>query len=395
MRFKLNNKIKRLLKASAISVLAFALSWIMIYDFTSLSYFAPMEKASDFISTDFYMLVAQKNTVKKYDDKIAVVAVDGLSRHDISETFKAFRKGMPNVVAVDIMFEERGDDADMELVEALSKLSKVVYPQVIAYEDDRLTNCSIYDYLDNAIPGVVNLDVNSNRNIVRTFKPVFSDGDENMESISYAAVKGCSGQSIKDCQCKEEAIDIDFTSTEFDCYSADEIRNKPDLIKDKIVFVGELQNISDMHSTPIDEYMSGVLIHAYSASTILNGKYMIHVSSWLVWIISFLLSMTFIYAQLTVGDTKAGNMIIRWMQAGILLLLVFVGSILYVKERISFDLSLPLLMIALGLLACDLWQLFETVPSWGAWISKNYRLLNVKLTYIKYFLKKICVNKIK
>lgn len=391
---KVGCKVRRLIKACAISVLAFALSWIMIYDFTSLSYFAPMEKASDFISSDFYTLVAQSQSVKKFDDKIVVVSVDGLSRKGMAETFEAIGEGLPDVVAIDIMFEERGDDSDSELVESMSQLPKIIYPVAIMY-DGSGTESSLYGYLDNAMPGVMNLDVNSQRNIVRTFKPVFNDDGILKESLSFSAVKNYK-ESPKDIKKTDESLDVDFTSTEFDCYSADEVIENPELVKDKLVFVGELQNITDVHSTPLDEYVPGIMIHAYSASTLLNGNYIRHVPDWLVWIASMILSVMFVYAQLSVGDTKPGNMLIRWMQAGILLVLIFVGSVLYLDNRISFDLSLPLLMITLGLLACDLWELVETAPTWVKWLSEKCRLLKEELkSHNKSInrIKKLCLNK--
>ena len=60
----------KLFKAVGIALLAFVLSWFVAYDFTSLSYFAPLEKASDFIASDFYTLVADSRTVKKYDRRL-------------------------------------------------------------------------------------------------------------------------------------------------------------------------------------------------------------------------------------------------------------------------------------------------------------------------------------
>lgn len=390
--------LKKLGKSCAITALGFLLSWIMVYDFTSLSYFAPLEKASDFLASDFYELVAQSRTVKGFDDRIAVVSVDRLNRRDISETLRALAAGKAKVVAVDIMFEERGDESDTDLADALSQIPLLIFPEAITYDDADIASGgpSIYSYLDNGTPGVVNLDVNTHRNVVRTFKPVFVENGREEESIAYAGVKSYLGREPKGVVKNGDSMDVDYTSVEFDCFDAQEVIENPELVKDKLVFVGELENLSDVHSTPLDEYVPGVMIHAYSASTLLNGNYIYKVPKWGVWVISILLSIFFIYVQLSVGDSQAGNMLMRWLQAGILLMLVFVGSLLYIEKRVSLDLSLPLFMIALGLLACDLWQMMETIPAWPRWIAEKWGKLREAITKLscdkKYFkrLKKVC-----
>ena len=371
--------LSQLLKACAISAFAFLLSWLLIYDFTSLSYFAPMEKASDFLASDFYNLVAQNRKVKSYDDRIAVVSIDGLSRPEIAETFRAISEGQPKVLAVDVFFEERGDDTDIDLAESLSGLPMVIYP-IAASSDEGgvISGPSIYNYLDNVEPGVVNLDINSNRNTVRTFKSLFLEGDRAEESLAYAAAKAFKGGDFDDFS-TSESYDIDYNTVEFDTFEASEIINDPDLINSRLVFVGELQNPTDMHATPLENSVPGVMIHACSASTILNDLIIKHVPGWVIGLISALLSIFFIYAQLTLCDSKAGNMLMRWLQAGILLLLIVAGTFLFIDYRISFDLSLPLTMITLGLLACDLWMLLETAPGWWKFIKSKLNAIKIPI----------------
>lgn len=361
-------------KASAITAVAFLLSWFMVYDFTSLSYFAPLEKASDFIASDFYTMVAGGLTVKEYDDRVAVVSVDGFTRAELSETFRAMSHAKPGVVAVDIMFEKRGDSTDIEIAESLSSLPAVVFPVALNFDERNASpSPSVYDYIDNGVPGVVNLDINSQRNIARTFKPIFVQSGAERESMAYAAVKELLGKAPAMDATPGESMDINFTTMEFDCYSAQDVMENPGMVAGKLIFVGDMDNPADMHSTPLDEYTPGVMIHAYSASTLISGNYIHHVPRELIWILSACLSVLFIYAQLSLCDSKSGNMIMRWLQAGILLMLIFIGSILYVEKRINLDLSMPLTMIALGLLACDLWMMMETIPEWPRWISDRWK----------------------
>ena len=109
--------------------------------------------------------------------------------------------------------------------------------------------------------------------------------------------------------------------------------------------------------------MPGVLIHAYIASTILDGMYVTPVSKGWMWVVSFVLAFVFILTQLLVGDSKPGNMLVRWMQVLFLVLLVVIGTRLYLTRLVTLDLTLPLLMISLGLLASDIWSFAECVPA--------------------------------
>lgn len=360
-----NKRLRRLGKACCIALLALLLSRFVAYDITSLSYFAPLEKASDYIASDFYAQVAHGSNVKRYEERVAVVSSDKLERRQLSELFRHIAAGKPAVTAIDIMFDERGDDSDLMLLESIDALGKVVYP--VAWSDggiDNISDNSIYQYVDNATPGVVNLDAESVRSVIRTFTPRFrnADGDE-VPSFATAAVavydKKLTTRLARRANDHEQ---IDFSDTEFDVLTPDDLSHDPTIVKDRIVMVGDIADFADIHATPVNEAMPGIMIHAHAAATILSGNYVTEVARWLQWLIAFLVCLPMIYAQLTLEDSKAGNMTVRWLQVALLLLLIIVGTALYLNFRLSLDLTLPLLMVALGLLAADIWSFAETIP---------------------------------
>lgn len=371
-------------KACCIALLAFILSRFVAYDITSLSYFAPLEKASDYIASDFYAQVMQQTSVKKYEDRIAVVTSDHLDRTDLSHLFKSMADGAPSVTAIDITFDVRGDDSDHALIDAINGLGKVVFP-IACTEAEAPDNGrrSIYQYIETGIPGVVNLDAESARSIIRTFTPSWRHADgKDFLSMSAAAAKAYDTRlwSLLSHRGNDHE-QIDFTDTEIDIFSPEDIIADPSLITDRIVFVGDMADFSDIHATPIDEAMPGVMIHALSTATILSGNYITNIPRWVQWLIAFLACMPMIYAQLSLEDTKIGNILVRWLQVIMLLILIITGTMLYSKFRISLDLTLPLLMIALGLLAADIWAFACGI--WDSYAKKT-------ITRIKTLFPKIC-----
>ena len=363
--------LRTILKAAGITVLAYALSWVIAYDFTSLSFFSPLEKVSDFISTDFYTLVADARDVRRYEDRIAVVGVDGLNRQQLAGTLGKIAACEPAVTAIDLLLNER-DESDSTLVNAMCSLGRVVYAEV-DYGDNQPeyepeAGQSLYASVPGAVAGIVNLDAMSVRSVIRSFIPRFRgvyDGKAvEYDAFGAAAVKEYSPEAYDALSERGGEVEqIYFPSVDFEFLSPDEIADNRELLAGKIVLVGTVDDWQDIHATPVDESMPGVLIHAYIASTILDGMYVTPVSKGWIWVVSFVLAFVFILTQLLVGDSKPGNMLVRWMQVLFLVLLVVIGTRLYLTRLVTLDLTLPLLMISLGLLASDIWSFAECVPA--------------------------------
>lgn len=374
-------RIRKLTKAAGVTLLAFLLSWVVAYDFTSLSYFAPLEKASDFIASDFYTLVANGSGVKRYDPDITVVSLDNLSRNEIADAFELIASAGPAVTAIDLILQCHGDDTDIRLMEAIASLGTVVRPEIYypdnytGVPDSRFAGTSIYEYLDNVYPGVINLETRTARGIIRDFRPIFGED----KSMAAKAVELFNPGAFENLMSRGNQTEkINFESTEFDIITPDVISRHPETIKGRIIFAGVTDDLSDIHATPIDETFPGILIHAASASTMLQRCYINPVPKWIEWGIAMLLCILFILLHFRTSSIKGGDMIMRWLQAGMLVLMVVASTMLYLSTHYALDLTLPLLMIMLGLLADDLWTLAETMPSRIRSLYSRVKKLSVK-----------------
>ena len=126
--------LKPIVKATVITLLTLLFSHVAVYDLTSVSFFSPMEKASDFRFSDFYTLVANKRPVKELDDNIVIVALDGCDRAEMARAIDAIDYCGPAAVGLDIVFGPPLNPDEDTLSESLELCSNFVMP--ITIEED-------------------------------------------------------------------------------------------------------------------------------------------------------------------------------------------------------------------------------------------------------------------
>lgn len=128
------------------------------------------------------------------------------------------------------------------------------------------------------------------------------------------------------------------------------------LMKDKIVLVGDTANIFDMHQTPIGT-MGGLKIHAAILETIIGGHDIRNSPIWLNWLIAVISCAVFVLLNMFLSEKKlaTGKLLFRLSQILILYLFFWVGCELFAKHNLCVDFAPSLSMIAIGLLAYDIY----------------------------------------
>lgn len=165
------------LRGIVVTLLAFLISWIAVYDLMSVSFFSPMEKAADFRFSDFYTLVANDRAVKALHPSIVIVAVDGCNRREIAATLDDINYCMPAATGLDIAFSVPRDTLHDPLAEAIASFPGIILP-VFAEEtadgDYTILHQSYYDRFapDDALFAAVNIEGEKEaRFTVREFLP--------------------------------------------------------------------------------------------------------------------------------------------------------------------------------------------------------------------------------
>lgn len=385
------------LRGIVVTILAFGISWIAVYDLMSVSFFSPMEKAADFRFSDFYMLVANDRSVKSLHPSIVVVAVDGCNRREIAAALDDIDYCMPAAVGLDISFTEPRDTTDDPLADAIASCANLVMP-VIADEtsSERYTidHSSYYDRFaqQGTTFAAANIDGEEKaRFTVRDFMPVFrAESGDDIPSLAYALVAKASpgiASAVGRRGGKDEALQ--YSSREFEIIYPEEILGNQESIEGKIVIVGKVRDAGDLHATPLDNFTPGVMIHAYAAATMLDGDFTGRLTPFENWLLAAVACYLVVLLSLKLADSL-GDLIVRVVQLTTLYIMIIGGVLAYIRLNVDLDFSNAMLMTSLGVVASDL---FNGIFADDGIIARSPEIIRRILTYISRIL--IHINRLK
>ena len=153
---------------------------------------------------------------------------------------------------------------------------------------------------------------------------------------------------------------INYPSRSFRVFTPEEIADNAHLLAGKILLLGDNDDLTDMHATPVTSTMSGVMIHAHSLATIINQQYLDPFSKSQNLALAFGLCFIIVLTSLMLPVTVKG-LVMRVMQVLLLYLVVRLGYSLFLDYNLVIDFSYALLMLAFGLFACDIWIGVNTI----------------------------------
>ena len=347
---------KYLLIIAAVTAAAFALSQTALNKILSLSSYSSSKESFSF--SDFYVRTASHGIARLSED-IAAVDIGDLDRAGIAALLDALSMMGPKAVAMDVFFRYPGQEGDADLTDAVCLTEGMVLP-LDATRPDLVS--FFYDDVLDARFGAVNLSAASARDVVRTYRPVFDTADGPLEAVGLAVAELLRPDLAAQVRQRgAESEFIRYDGVEFPLFDADEILSADasvaESIRGRAVFVGDLHDLQDMHMTPVEADMPGLLIHAKIAQTILSGKPLRQVPRWLVVLIAVLVCALFTWLSQMIRDHKWGKasaLLVRASQFLLMIAFFYIGYSLYIGPGILLDFSLPMMMIGLGALAYDL-----------------------------------------
>ncbi|MDE6126741.1 MAG: CHASE2 domain-containing protein, partial [Muribaculaceae bacterium] len=152
-------------------------------------------------------------------------------------------------------------------------------------------------------------------------------------------------------------------------YTPEEMVLNADELYGKVVLVGAMREVADMHPTPVKRRMSGVEIHARAISTILNQSYYTQLPDPANWAIAFVLAFTVIFCSLMLPVAGKG-LLLRLLQIGLLYAIIRAGYTFFVDHSVIINFSYSLLMVTFGLFAADIWL---GLRAFGRWLLSLFR----------------------
>jgi len=346
----------------------------------SLSSFFSQPERGDFRITDIYAQVADSRPVRMLDDRIILLDIGYAGRDEIVDCFQTLSICEPKVVGIDINFAYPGDN-DSLLIRAISNLPSAILPLGVECIADNKFSLSdqpfFFDSEKNFKYGIVNLPAEKEHASIREYAVNYRmDTGLAMPSFAVAMAEAGDANAVSDLMKRGNSREtIDYASREFLRMSIDDLAESPEKISDRYVIVGADNEASDMHSTPVNSYVSGMEIHAYALSSLLDRSWFTEMPAWADSVIACTLCFMVIFTALTFTG-KLRGLTLRFLQIALLMAVVWTGYVAYIDHSVICNFSHTVLMLTFGLLALDVWNGAEDLVSMAV---KYYTKIKSKL----------------
>ena len=348
---------KNIMKALCVTALAFVLSYLIHYDFSSISYFAPLEKASDFELSDFLQIVAHEQGAHHLDEEVVVVNVDGCDRQGIADVLMDLAYLQPKCVGIDILFDtpRQGDSVLLEAVDALP--CAVMACEISVQKDGHM---KVHDsYFTSLMPqlrrGAVTWNGEDMLSVIREIPLSFAVGvaeTDTVQCFETALLEAAADPSLQVLRQRGTTDEIiDYSTYMHTILRPHQLLEAEERVRGKYVLVGIANKSEDLHATPVNRAMPGVMIHAQALSTLLHGAYYRFTPEWLDWLLAIVLCVFMVALKYAMNDKKYADLLIRIVQFLMLCMILFLGYAFFLRWRIVIGFSASLLMVALGLMA--------------------------------------------
>lgn len=262
-----------------ICVIVFLLCYILVFASLNLSIFNPLKQAlDDFKMTDVYFEMMRSDKEKELNKNIVLIDVTQLtSRDSLAQAIVDINSCSPKVLMIDLIFERPSFDQidDISLINAIE-----------TGKDKEILSCKLTGY--NPTTKLFTNQTKSFFSEFADFKWAYSNVDQTRPggcirhyslsqnlndtlSFSMAYMAAC---AYLDIQPEKNDVDqrlIVYDDTDFLSIPYDKILENKNLLKDKLVIMGTLEEEADMHITPVGK-LPGMKILAYSALTFMNHR---------------------------------------------------------------------------------------------------------------------------
>ncbi len=350
-----------LINLTLVTIFTLSLSWLLDYDPYSL-----FEVSTDYNSGDYYDRLYHDNTTLPIDRDIVIVASDRIPNDSLPDVLRRIAHYGAKAIGFDLIFKNESSLND-ELIDVIDSLPQIVMPVELIYDDissgiTRGEPSLLDEYLDNPKEATVTFPLRPTMSFQRDMYLKVRVGDKDtIESFPLTLAK------MKDPDLKlgktGETEAINFNVSDFEIIGYEEFID-PDLnsviaslINGKIVLIGDVANKYDVHPTPVDENMPGIVVHAASISTLLNNRPIRPLGR--IWNLIFIIICV---AIVTAADSYysdkddfrkgLGFLVIK----GVLLAVMLVGGyLLYVHLGIRSDFTYSITLFMFSMMIADLW----------------------------------------
>lgn len=356
----------------------------------------PIRRAiSDFSFTDIYYEIQNSTSIPDTSRVVVIVDITRLTnRSDIAATLENIEKCNPKVVAIDVCFDNEGEDfeSNEQLIDVVSNYDNMVFARKMhdwSGSDSIGWTKTIRSFFTEVVDvkeGTVNMPRTLYDSMKRRVPLSERYQGKRYPSIVAQVANIYAGNDIV--KGRSDDLNINFSPTYFRVLQPEDIVKNQELIEEQIVLFGAMYEDSDMHWTPLGK-MAGVELIAYGIQTVVFSKEIELIDFMPTCIISlFIIFLVQVIQTLYIDKTSfSKNMFVKYVVGsgyvmGILTFLctsVFVGIsfIVFKKYNVSFNLAWALSVIAfLGTSR----SMYAAIKDYVCSIQPKYKFLkNVKL----------------
>lgn len=265
-----------------------------------LSFFDPVKRSLDnFSLKDIYYQLIQESESEHSSNIITIVDMSSAYRRDhLASIIEDIASCEPAVLGVDIVFEGwREDTLGSELLmDVVRHTENTVFSFKLKDgmpEDGEAAKLrfsgSVHSFFNDTVritEGFTNVESDADGRTLRTFPMSRCYGNETVYSFTAQVAEAYQGDIIG--KTNEEDRSVVFSGTTIEVVHCDSVREHCDLIKNRIVLLGAMDDYADKHYTPIGR-IAGVEFQAYAIQTLLEHNDFRTMGTSTTWFVSILI----------------------------------------------------------------------------------------------------------
>ena len=361
-----------LLHSAIVLLISYVIVLYFIPSTKLLSFFSVIEESGDIPMSDMYMYINFRKGPAKLNTDITLVSIDSCrDRFEIAKVIEKVDSLHPKAIGLDVLFKDRKEpEVDAVLENVIRKCKNLVVACILDAEhrEDNtkydVCNRSFFAEQDNSniTEGFINLDSDGS-SPVRTFtSKLYLQKEKSLDTLySFDAqiVKLCDETVFQKLLQRGVNLEvIHYQPLRFYEIDRSEIDDDPELITDKIVFIGSLSSLSDSHRTSINSEMLGLEIHAQIISTIFEEKYINSLDNVWTRLMNVLFCYLFtLFCWVAMTKIKEGvELLIKVAQIAILFIAFFAGYYLFNHYNIDIAYAQTIVVMGIVILIIDIYH---------------------------------------
>lgn len=341
-----------------VTLLVLFLGWLLAFASINLTVFNPVKKAfADFSMTDIFYEIQNSSGVKEFNNDIVLVDMTELyDRRKIAQSIRDIASCQPKVFVIDLIFERPSYDEEEEnecLINAVSEIKNgVVSCKLINYDSKndafRGARRSFFEGMEGTgfSWGFSNVISGEGYGCIRKYSQNEHLMGTTVYSLPYLAV--CRYTGVQPTEQTPKQRNIEYSHTDCFTISHRDVMKYRNVIKDKIVILGTINEEADTHITPLGK-MPGMKIQAFAMLSSMAHHRVLAASG----AISLLLTILVCYFSAWVGVELMRRYpftYIYWIKVYYFAMTAFlVGASFLLFSRFNYYISLLLPLVGLAL----------------------------------------------